>query len=524
MASSEITQTPAHLPPTVPVQHSLNGAGYPTEKNREDLVQKSREQQVAFERSEKVRLQLRSVAEQLQNKVSDLEAQLTPQKSDLELEIAALEEQIEGFEKREEEQKQRRAQVEAETKQNSEQVDALRKLVASAEAQVMQAKEEAASKDAEWAEKHSAMESKLGGPPGSIDAELLQKTEAENARLKNELTSTDEECKRLRAALAENWAHTADTVSVINEFGLPSVEVNSSEAEPVRQSTTQADRGHSASVPEASASEQCQRIQHLERVNGTLEAKLKVLVERNAYLQSGALDLQDEGKTMREVLMHKNEQFLKRLDELTDERKAVKADREKLLTECVDLQGDLENLRTREKELLPFEGLHRRLEAERQALSAEVERLRATNTALCAQVFGEEQNDAEERMTRGSEDGVVAEDANVEQLQMVLKLHKRLTNRKDTHWAEREKLLERIQELERATMQHSMTSLDARADGGKASQKKAEPSSSSASGRSWVTNLGGGIMRPPVKEEPQGIDKVAAQLRGSLNSMKDWLP
>merc|ERR1719281_2088592 len=86
------------------------------------------------------------------------------------------------------------------------------------------------------------------------------------------------------------------------------------------------------------------------------------------------------------------------MDDLTDERKSAKADCEKLLNECVAIQGELEHLRRREKELLGLEGLNRRLEADRQALSAEVERLRATNTALCAQVFGEDYDDQDESM------------------------------------------------------------------------------------------------------------------------------
>merc|ERR1711924_544170 len=96
--------------------------------------------------------------------------------------------------------------------------------------------------------------------------------------------------------------------------------------------------------------------------------------------------------------------------------------------------------------------------------------------------------------TMSSEGATVAEDST----QMVLKLQKCLAEREERHWAEREKLLERIQQLERTNMQQTVKSQTSMA------QTKA--------GKSWVTNFGGGIHRK--EPEPKG---VAAQIRGGLN-------
>ena len=75
---------------------------------------------------------------------------------------------------------------------------------------------------------------------------------------------------------------------------------------------------------------------------------------------------------MREVLVSQNEKFMQQIEDLTDERKSVNADREKLISECADLHAQIEEVRNRNAELLGFEGLNRRLDAERQALSSEV--------------------------------------------------------------------------------------------------------------------------------------------------------
>merc|ERR1712224_294101 len=93
-----------------------------------------------------------------------------------------------------------------------------------------------------------------------------------------------------------------------------------------------------------------QRIVELQRVNAALELELRTLAKKNAKLQSGALDLQDEGKTMRAVLTTQNETLIQKMADLTDERKSVKENHEKILSECAGMHAELEDLRCRQKQ------------------------------------------------------------------------------------------------------------------------------------------------------------------------------
>lgn len=232
---------------------------------------------------------------------------------------------------------------------------------------------------------------------------------------------------------------------------------------------------------------------------------------------------------MREVLVSQNETFLKKIDDLTEDRKAAQADRHKLLQECADLQEQIESMREREARLNGLEGTNRRLEAERQALAAEVERLRATNTALCAQVFGEmaPSSDGDEAMQMmqgkrpmSSEGGTVAEDS----LAMVLQLQKRLGDAQDKHWEERQRLQDRIQELERVNSRQAVNNLNNSAKAQAPQPKDKAP----AAPRSWVASLGSGIRAPTARAEPkpapQGPEAMAAALRGGLTRLGDMLP
>lgn len=547
--ASDASPAPPPPPPSGAADSELIG-----NESREDLQKKYKEQQAALERSEKVRVQLRQVAEALQKKVTDLEAQVvvasqsqaappnastTSSASDtdsqlVQCSLAALKERVQELEERQANEKQLREKAESALHElrlsSQKELDALRGSLGAAEAALAKAVEEAALKEVEWNESYSTLENRLRC---MVAVELLQQTEAENKRLSSELSSTQDECQKLRAALADNWAKGADAMqqaaSHSTQHDSDLSNGTNSVQELVRLNALQEELESLASLQKQSSCE-VSRIQQLERTNASLEQKLQQLAEKNAELRSRDIDLEDEGQAMREVLVSQNEQFIQKIDDLTEERKSIKADREKLLNECVTMQGEVEHLRKREKELLGFEGLNRRLEGERQALSAEVERLRATNTALCAQVFGEElANDDTDAMQMmrgmkpmGADGANVAEDS----MQMVLKLQKRLTEREEAHWQERQKLQERLQEMERANMRQGANSLGS---GGTKAPAAQAAASNGRGGRSWVATLGGGIGRPARPEpEPQGADRVIAQVKGGLssglNTMRDWLP
>eukprot|EP00746_Dinoflagellata_sp_MGD_P002474 gnl/MRDRNA2_/MRDRNA2_104822_c0_seq1.p1 gnl/MRDRNA2_/MRDRNA2_104822_c0~~gnl/MRDRNA2_/MRDRNA2_104822_c0_seq1.p1 ORF type:complete len:513 (+),score=135.40 gnl/MRDRNA2_/MRDRNA2_104822_c0_seq1:45-1583(+) len=499
--------------------------GLPVIAADEDLEKKCSELVAALERSEKVRLQFRQVAEALKRKVADLEAELATLQdaqsgslsiADLESQVVDLRERKQELEKTETFVRQCRIEAEDALLESSQEVNALRDSLETSEAALAKVREESASKEANWVVRYNVLDSRLRS---SVSAELLQDNEAEIKRLDNEVSAAQEECKRLRTAVTENWnksmTNGVGTMEPYIEASLnSSTGWNTEELE--RLDTMQAELENLLSVQKASTSE-VRRIQHLERTNAALEEKLRVLADKHAQLKCSAVDLRDEGKNMREALTCQNEQFLKRIIDLTDERKSVKADREKLLKENVEMQSEIENLRPRVKELVGFEGLNRRLEAERQALAEEVERLRATNTALCAFVLGDDANNKKDAMkTTGSETGT-AEDS----IKMVLKLTKRLRERDQAHSVEQDKMLERIQDLERTNMQRNVLSFGS--GGAKASATKTQPARSNSSATSWITSLGGSLLRTSTPEPPppQG---VAAQLRGGLDTMREWLP
>merc|ERR1719428_193419 len=155
-------------------------------------------------------MQLRKEGETLQRRAADLEAQVAAQAlenssrtSNLEAKSAALKERLQDLEKREDKDKELQRDALAEAAQNSQQQDELRNSLATAEAAVAGIKEQSASKEATWAQNCSALEKRLR-EQAAPDA--LQRSEAEMDKLNDELSALQEECKNLRAALAESWS------------------------------------------------------------------------------------------------------------------------------------------------------------------------------------------------------------------------------------------------------------------------------------------------------------------------------
>ncbi|CAK0850739.1 unnamed protein product [Prorocentrum cordatum] len=130
--------------------------------------------------------------------------------------------------------------------------------------------------------------------------------------------------------------------------------------------------------------------QPLEDFNAQLEGRIKQLEEEIAQLRTGAVDLASEEELLREAVVQQSETSLRRVEDLTDERKTADADRRQLLATAAELLGQVDAAETRVGRRESLESQCKRYEDDSQVLSSEVERYQRTNDALCQQVFGED--------------------------------------------------------------------------------------------------------------------------------------
>eukprot|EP00439_Symbiodinium_sp_Y106_P012981 s3795_g1.t3 len=239
-----------------------------------------------------------------------------------------------------------------------------------------------------------------------------------------------------------------------------------------------------------------QRVQDLESVNAQLEKRID--------------QVQADIAALRKVIVTQSEQLLRKVEDLTAEEKLAAEDRRHLLERAARLASEVERAEARIAQQSELEdggaeaeirqtildcddcGLQEQcaqLDAAQQTLSAEVERLRRTNDALCQQVLGSDgegpfagalqeamgQNrrflresdsaevsllDGEEdqamrdeigRLVRGqllitSQSGSVKGDAAA----LALRLQQLLAEREEAFWVERQRLSDHIASLERA--------------------------------------------------------------------------
>ncbi|CAE7293088.1 unnamed protein product [Symbiodinium necroappetens] len=161
------------------------------------------------------------------------------------------------------------------------------------------------------------------------------------------------------------------------------------------------------------------------------------------------------------------------VEDLTAEEKLAAEDRRHLLERAARLASEVERAEARIAQQSELEDQCAQLDAAQQTLSAEVERLRRTNDALCQQVLGSDGEgpfagalqevsllDGEEdqamrdeigRLVRGqllitSQSGSVKGDAAA----LALRLQQLLAEREEAFWVERQHLSDHIASLERA--------------------------------------------------------------------------
>mmetsp|Transcript_82991 Transcript_82991/g.189565 ORF Transcript_82991/g.189565 Transcript_82991/m.189565 type:complete len:270 (+) Transcript_82991:96-905(+) len=138
-----------------------------------------------------------------------------------------------------------------------------------------------------------------------------------------------------------------------------------------------------------SASE-ASRLEAAERVRSALESRNASLMQENADLKSRLVDLKAEGEALREVLGSQGESYLSKVSDLQAAVAALTEDRTRFTQDQLSLQEEVKRMKGELGERKNDQGRCLRLEAERQALTKEVERLRASNSALAQQLMGDD--------------------------------------------------------------------------------------------------------------------------------------
>lgn len=259
-----------------------------------------------------------------------------------------------------------------------------------------------------------------------VSVDTLERARHEAAAARSRLVQQEEETARLREALADSWASRVEPEPQKDGVG-EELEALDGVEEQLRWL---------ADVQKTTAAE-VHRVQKLERTEMALQQKLRQKSEEHAALKSARVDLGDAGSAMREALARQSEGYVKRVDDLVEARRLMDADREKLTSECAELQAQLDEMAPDLASMAELEGRHSQLEAEQQALARECERLRTMNGVFGVQLLGDAAVDI------GGDAAAAAE-----AVSRVLTLQKRFTERREDHDREKNKLVERIRGLE----------------------------------------------------------------------------
>lgn len=414
-----------------------------------DWRRKVLSQRESIAQSERERGELRSEVERLQQKVSSL----TSERDRLSRGGAAkdAEDRTRELEAKFEALKEEKAEIESGLAQQKAELEASRLAAArAAEAADVAARElsEEESRLDKQRQSLAAAEAAVAAAEkrleNMVSVEEVQRCEKEARAYREALVSVDKEARQLRLALAEALSSGTDLSMAKRELQV------------LRD------------AQEAAS----QRVQALESVNEQLEKRIVQVEAEIATLKKGTVDLRSEEDLMREVIVSQSEQLLRRVEDLTAEEQLAAEDRRQLLATAAQLAAEVEKAETRVERQTELEEQCNQLDAAQQTLSAEVERLRRTNDALCQQVLGpdgegpfagalqqvsvldgeEDQSIRDEigRLVRGqllltSQAGSVKGDAAA----LALRLQQLLAEREEAFWVERQRLSDHITSLER---------------------------------------------------------------------------
>lgn len=409
------------------------------------------EQREAMTRQAALRAEVRAAVEQLQRQIEELTAERQRLAgggavADIEARRAALEDRMARF-------GQEEATLQAGLGQHEEELRAAQ----AAEHEAGQRKAACVTELSEEQHLHAqaefearateaAAEAATARLKDMVDVSSVQRCEAEAREYRDALRSLDRESRQLRVALAEALSSGADLPNALREL------------EVLRESTEVA----------------VQRVRSLEELNEQFQGRVEQLEAQVARLRMGAVDLRSEEDLMREVIIQQSEHLLRRVEDLTEERKTAAADRQQLLATAADLAAQVDTAEARLGRRPKLETECQRLEAGQQALTAEVQRLRRTNEALREQVLGEEAEGplsgalsqtvrlgddeigealraeigrlvcGQPLLTSQGSGGVRADAA-----ALALRLQQLLAEREEAFWVERQRLSDRVMALER---------------------------------------------------------------------------
>ncbi|CAJ1462091.1 unnamed protein product [Effrenium voratum] len=248
-------------------------------------------------------------------------------------------------------------------------------------------------------------------------AMALSMAREEAERLQAQLLQQEAEAARLRQALADSWAARAGGIE---------------EEEP---EAPQEELQWLAQMQQEVAQE-VRHLQQLERTEASLGVRLQRVTEEKAELQSARVDFEDSGSALRETIASQSEGYVRRIDHLELARRSADQDRVKLIQECADLQGRLEQLGPQLQGLQVVERRFAALEAGQSHLATQSARLREMNSALGAQLLAEKGAGQEVEPT-------------AEAVMRALQLQRKLQERQNTQDAERQRLADKIRALER---------------------------------------------------------------------------
>lgn len=408
-----------------------------------DWRRKVLSQRESIAQSERERGDLRSEVERLQQKVSSL----TSERDRLSRGGAAkdAEDRTRELEAKFEALKEEKAEIESGLAQQKAELEASRLAAAKVAARELSEEESRLDKQRQsLAAAEAAVAAAEKRLENMVSVEEVQRCEKEARAYREALVSVDKEARQLRLALAEALSSGTDLSMAKRELQV------------LRD------------AQEAAS----QRVQALESVNEQLEKRIVQVEAEIATLKKGTVDLRSEEDLMREVIVSQSEQLLRRVEDLTAEEQLAAEDRRQLLATAAQLAAEVEKAEARVARQAELEDQCNQLDAAQQTLSAEVERLRRTNDALCQQVLGpdgegpfagalqqvsvldgeEDQSIRDEigRLVRGqllltSQAGSVKGDAAA----LALRLQQLLAEREEAFWVERQRLSDHITSLER---------------------------------------------------------------------------
>eukprot|EP00928_Gymnodinium_smaydae_P049417 TRINITY_DN3315_c0_g6_i1.p1 TRINITY_DN3315_c0_g6~~TRINITY_DN3315_c0_g6_i1.p1 ORF type:complete len:835 (+),score=229.59 TRINITY_DN3315_c0_g6_i1:119-2623(+) len=489
-----------------------------------EWAQRLQEQQAALANADKERMDTRSMVESIQRHVASLQGEIERlQKGGAEENVAArrasLREEIlaerssrDVLEDGNVESQGALLLAEAAAKEAS--ANALRKVSLLTTAKAGLDNAESALK-AE-SEPLAAAEARLAS---MVTVDKLQDCEARTRADREELATADSESSRLRMALADAISSGSDLPNMLKEL----------------------------EVLKESAQASSKRITSLEELNAQLQSRLDRLRDETKKLRKGAVDLHSEGELMREVIVQQSEELLRRVQDLTDERQTADADREHLLGQTTELLGKVDDAEARIARAPELETQCQHVESTQGNTSAEVERLRRTNEALCMQVVGEDgegpfagalrrgsmASGEEEslsmevaRLLRGKSSRAQGGGAHVlaDAGALALRLQEALAQREESFWVERQRLSDRVTALERSRGGRTAMLLreyDAAAKAGSASGGSRGQGSGSGRGRGG-SGSGAGVGAYAAKGR-EAASAAAGAVTGGLWRLREAL-